>query len=107
VSYGKLITCHPHQKKNFSNKQKILKKYPSMSSKKLIAAVNQNNAYEVRKLLIKGTDPNARVEGMTALMYAAKQGFVEVAKLLILKGADVNAEFGKRGIIDRVRTNWN
>jgi ankyrin repeat protein len=29
---------------------------------------------------------------MTALMYAAKQGFVEVAKLLISKGADVNAE---------------
>jgi hypothetical protein len=61
LSYGKLITCHPHPKKNYF-KQTKNSEYPSMDAKKkLIAAVNQNNAYEVRKLLIKGTDPNARV----------------------------------------------
>lgn len=51
---------------------------------------------EVTKVLIKGV----RIEawdrcGYTALMEAARKGYIEVAKLLIQRGADLNGRFTK------------
>jgi ankyrin repeat protein len=62
-----------------------------MSDAKLIDAVRSNDLNQVRTLLNNGANPNAS-GGMTALMYAAQNGHLETAKLLIDKGADVNAK---------------
>src|SRR2546421_3829121 len=48
---------------------------------------------EIRKMLDKGTDVNAKNKNQkTALHLAAKNGYVEVARLLILRGIDINAQ---------------
>jgi ankyrin repeat protein len=41
-------------------------------------------------LLETGTDPNLVYHTNTALTYAARDGFIEIARLLIDHGADVN-----------------
>lgn len=46
----------------------------------------------VKLFIDAGINVNANVEnGYTALMYAAEKGYLEIAKLLIEKGANVNA----------------
>lgn len=47
-------------------------------------------------LLAAGADPDARdkADGMTSLHWAAGRGRLEVARFLILKGADINARSG-------------
>lgn len=58
----------------------------------LLAKVNGNDADGVRALIKSGADVNAADQaGVTPLMHASGQGFVEVARLLIAAGADVNA----------------
>ena len=43
-------------------------------------------------LLREGSDPNERSEGgMTPLMIAAREGYAEIARILLAVGADVNA----------------
>lgn len=56
----------------------------------LIAATLAGNAAAVRSHLEAGTDPNLVYHTNTALTYAARDGFAEIAQLLIAAGADVN-----------------
>ena len=56
----------------------------------LIEATLASNVETVRQLLQNGTDPNLVYNTNTALTYAARDGFTEIARLLIDRGADVN-----------------
>jgi len=59
----------------------------------LIAARQQGKADVIRMLLAKGADPKDKDEmGGTALMLAAEAGDLEVVKLLVEKGVEINAE---------------
>ena len=62
----------------------------------LFAAVEKNDIQKVRFLLPLGADVNAKdpYANMTPLMMAAYDGYTEIAKLLIEKGAEVNAKGG-------------
>ena len=58
----------------------------------LIAAARTGNMKQVRDLLQKGTNVNARNEwGLTPLMGAAQNGHAQAGKLLLEKGAEINA----------------
>lgn len=58
----------------------------------LTAAAAAGNAEEVRRLLAAGTPPDAvDPSGQTALMVAARNDRVEVIRVLVAAGADVNA----------------
>jgi ankyrin repeat protein len=52
-------------------------------------------------LLEKGADVNAITVGNTVLKYAAYENYAEIAKLLIEKGANVNArdEWGQTALM--------
>jgi ankyrin repeat protein len=59
----------------------------------LFQAVSEQNVSVVNWLLEKGADPNARDEnGVTPLMQASSAGDIEMAQLLIGRGAKVNAK---------------
>jgi ankyrin repeat protein len=58
----------------------------------LFEAADKGNTDDVLKQLLKGADVNSKTyEGITPLMYAAQNGHLEVAEILIHNGADVNA----------------
>ncbi|MEM6427269.1 MAG: ankyrin repeat domain-containing protein [Cyanobacteria bacterium P01_D01_bin.128] len=56
----------------------------------LIEATLAGDTGGVRALLQQGTDPNLVYRTNTALTYAARDGFTDIARLLIAHGADVN-----------------
>lgn len=56
----------------------------------LVSATLMGDLETVRRLLQAGTDPNMPYHTNTALTYAARDGFTEIAHLLINYGADVN-----------------
>ena len=56
----------------------------------LIEATLAGNIETISQLLQNGTDPNLVYNTNTALTYAARDGFTEIARLLIDQGADVN-----------------
>lgn len=56
----------------------------------LIEATLAGNVDTVSGLLEQGTDPNLVYNTNTALTYAARDGFTEIARLLVDHGADVN-----------------
>ena len=59
----------------------------------LIKHAEQGNVEEVKKLIAKGADINARrQDGLTALMMASLKGHSNIVKLLIANRADVNAK---------------
>lgn len=59
----------------------------------LHSAVNENNIVNVRKLIEKGVDLNAKnFFGRTPLALACQQGFENIVKLLIESGADIEAK---------------
>lgn len=73
----------------------------------LMRAVLNNNVEEVRSLIKQGADVNAHtgddwVEGESALMFAARRGYVDIVELLIDAGATVDgrawADFPRHGI---------
>ncbi|MEM0979886.1 MAG: ankyrin repeat domain-containing protein [Cyanobacteria bacterium P01_H01_bin.58] len=56
----------------------------------LIEATLRGDIERVRSLLASGTDPNLVYQTNTALTYATRDGFTEIARLLINAGADVD-----------------
>ncbi len=56
----------------------------------LIEATLAGEMVRVRSLLQTGTDPNLVYHTNTALTYAARDGFTDIARVLIDAGADVN-----------------
>ena len=56
----------------------------------LIEATLANDAKRVESLLQNGTDPNTIYNTNTALTYAARDGFTEIAMILVEKDADIN-----------------
>ena len=63
------------------------------------AAAN-GDGNKVALLLNKGANPNASVDGWTALMCAAKNGHLNVVEVLLNRGADVNAsDVGKTALM--------
>ena len=58
----------------------------------LVEAAILGNMQQVKQLIAKGADVNARNRsGDIALIRAAEDGYTEICKLLISKGANVNA----------------
>ena len=55
------------------------------------------NAEEIKELVIKGADVNAKKHGWTALMRACYKGYKDIAELLIENGADVNEKDNRDG----------
>jgi hypothetical protein len=59
----------------------------------LLAATRKGDLAHVKALLDKGASANSKSSyGQTPLFFACDRGYVEVAKLLIERGADVNVE---------------
>jgi PQQ-like domain/Ankyrin repeats (many copies) len=66
---------------------------PSPIAEELWAAARAGDVARVTAALDKGADVNAKTRyGATALTYAADKGHLDVVKLLIARGADVNAQ---------------
>ena len=66
---------------------------PSPIAEELWAAARAGDASRVTAALDKGADVNAKTRyGATALTYAADKGHVDIVKLLIARGADINAQ---------------
>lgn len=57
----------------------------------LTQAVKNGDLAEVQKMLRNGGNPNEKQLGISVLMNACSAGNMELVKLLIEKGADVNA----------------
>lgn len=57
----------------------------------LIAAARKSDVEAVKGLLAKGADPNAKTRyGATPLFFACDRGSLEIVKMLVERGADVN-----------------
>lgn len=75
-------------------RKKLAEKQLAVSGETLMAKTKEGTAGsgDAKLLVIAGADPNARqTNGMTALMSAAYNGQLDTARLLIERGADVNA----------------
>jgi ankyrin repeat protein/beta-lactamase regulating signal transducer with metallopeptidase domain len=75
----------------------------SESAKTLHQAAADGNIEQVKSLISKGADVNAKDYrlgriGMTPLHYAARGGHKDIVELLIAEGADVNAKDKENGI---------
>ncbi len=81
---------------------------PSALAEELWAAARAGEAARVTAALDKGADVNAKTRyGATALTFAADKGHVELVKLLIARGADINVQdtFYKMRAIDMAMMN--
>jgi hypothetical protein len=59
----------------------------------LLTAARKGDVAQVKALLDKGADVNAKTPyGQTALFFACDRGYFEIVKLLVDHGADVNVE---------------
>lgn len=59
----------------------------------LIVAARKSNVEAVKELLAKGADPNAKSPyGATPLFFACDRGSLEIVRMLVDRGADVNVQ---------------
>jgi hypothetical protein len=66
---------------------------PETKAEQLSAAARRGDAATVKKLLDQGVDPNTKFRyGVTALTYACDHGHLEVVKVLLAHGADMNVK---------------
>ena len=66
---------------------------PSTKAEELSAAARKGDAATVKKLLDEGVDPNTKYRyGVTPLFYACDHGHLEVVKVLLEHGAEVNVK---------------
>ena len=78
---------------------------PEKDPERFYSAIRENKLTELRALLdqkgIKGADDAADNRGITPLMYAAEIGSVDAMRLLLDRGADVNAQnaFGSTALM--------
>ena len=65
-------------------------------------AAHSGSAESVRILLENGADPNVKetANGQTALMFAAASDRIDVVKLLLARGADIERDVARRGFLD-------
>lgn len=74
-------------------KKSLAARKVEVTGESLIKQTRRTDSAVARDLVIAGADPNARTpRGWTALMSAAYNGQADTVKLLIEKGADVNAQ---------------
>jgi len=59
--------------------------------------IQHGNILAVKSMIEVGTNVNAKSNGLTPLMYAARQNKVEIVKLLLANGANIKAK-GDRGL---------
>jgi ankyrin repeat protein len=65
--------------------------YAQSINEELIVATRKSKVEDVKTLLAKGADVNAKTEyGATPLFFACDRGNVEIVKILLDAGADVN-----------------
>lgn len=60
-------------------------------------AIVKGDFETVKKLIDMGADINAKSNGLTPLMYAAKYNRIEILNLLIEKGVNLKAKDSKKG----------
>ena len=75
---------------NHSSASSVSTTMPALAPPPLIEATLAGNVEVVRSLLQTGNDPNMVYHTNTALTYAARDGFTDIAGWLIDYGADVN-----------------
>lgn len=74
----------------------------------LLEASFNGNTEDVLQALLKGADANTKTpEGVTPLMFAAQNGFLDIVKILVHNGANVNAipDDGATALIAATRFN--
>ena len=54
-------------------------------------AVENKSTEEVRRLLKAGADPNIKYKGLTPLMKAAEEGYLEIMEVLLDSGCEIDA----------------
>ncbi|BBB32710.1 conserved hypothetical protein [Thermotomaculum hydrothermale] len=63
------------------------------TAKEFINACKANNISEIKLMLAMGVDPDITDDGLTGLMVAAYNGYIELTQLLLKKGANVNKKY--------------
>ncbi|HEX4139284.1 MAG TPA: M56 family metallopeptidase [Candidatus Methylacidiphilales bacterium] len=87
---------NPAQLNDFALDQKLVDLIRNPSTDK----VGAGDADKVGQLLAQGADPNAKLGGRPALVYALNFGKDDAAVLLIQHGADINASDGKMSAVE-------
>jgi len=90
AAFQTLLDKHPKSKVVASTKQMIERVEQSKEEKALFEAVKNGDLGQLKSLISKGADVNAKVKGMTLLNLAIFKRHADVATFLINKGADVN-----------------
>lgn len=86
LSFGLLSSCEKNPAR-----EKLQQMDVRYSKKEFLKRVEQSDYDAVELFLAAGMNPDvADKEGATVLMYAAREGNLEIVKLLMEKGADVN-----------------
>ena len=78
---------------SLSNDKKTVWVYAGVSP--LCIAISKGDVESVKKIIEYGADVNAKSNGMTPLMFAARYNKVEIMKFLVSKGAKISEKDSK------------